>query len=53
MGREYIIHFDIGKTEVVARIDASKPVLMDDAIYVKVDTAKARIYDSVSTLLIN
>ena len=53
MGREYIIYFDLGGKQTVARIDASKPVSAGDELKIKVDLSKSRLYDPVSELAIN
>lgn len=52
MGREYIVHFDLGGSEVVARIDAAEPINIGDTIKVGIDLGKARLYDPISELAI-
>ena len=52
MGREYIVHFNLGGKDAVARIDASQPVSQGDKLKLAIDTSKARIYDPLSTLSI-
>lgn len=50
MGREYIIHFDFGGKEAVARIDAKEEVKAGEHIKIELELEKARLYDPVSEL---
>lgn len=52
MGREYIVHFDFGGKETVARIDAKEEIKAGEKIKIEVELSKARLYDPVSELAI-